>query len=214
MIYGNTTSFFSGSGSFPASLNRDTNRKTRPWNGTEAPGGGPAVPGCWKESMGLGQLLGFLWQKELQLLMLLPTRAGTVSSECSIEPGTGHCSGGVEAKAGVAAGRAPGQKRQEMLWAFRHCVIALFIWGEATQAALVPLMLKIAQWVLTSLPPPWAHRNSELAVSRALLFVHPSIGATGREGASFPAALAQTTDLQDLFSTCKQRKTLHLYNWM
>lgn len=62
--------------------------------------------------MGLGQLLGFLWQKEVQLLMqLLPAGTGIVSSEFSIEPGTRDHSGGVGGgEAGVAAGRAPGQK--------------------------------------------------------------------------------------------------------
>lgn len=46
--------------------------------------------------MGLGQLLGFLWQKEVQLLMqLLPAGTGIVSSEFSIEPGTRDHSGGV-----------------------------------------------------------------------------------------------------------------------
>lgn len=160
--------------------------------------------------MGLGQLLGFLWQKEVKLLMqLLPTGTRTVSSECSIEPGTGDLSRAVEGKAGVAAGRAPGQKRQEILWAFRHWVISLFIWEEATQEALVPKMLKIAQRVLTSIPPPWAHRNSELTVSRALRFISLSVPQEGREPA-FQLLLGKSRTCRILFSTCKQRKTLHL----
>lgn len=164
--------------------------------------------------MGLGQVLGFLWQKEVQLLLqLLPTGAGTVSSECSIGPGTGDRSGGVEGKAGVAAVRAPGQKRQEIFQAFRHWVISLFIWEEATQEALVPKTLTTAQWVLTSLPPLWAHRHSELTVSRALPLIGPSVPQEEREPA-FLLLLGKSLTLRDLFSTCKQRKILHLFKWM
>lgn len=100
MIYGNTTSFLVAVGLIQHPSNRDT-RKTRPWSRAEAPGGGPAGPVCWKESRELGHLLGFLWQKEVQLSMqLLPTRAGTVNSECSTEPGIGDWSRGEEGKAG------------------------------------------------------------------------------------------------------------------
>lgn len=201
MIYGNTTSFLVAVGLIQHPSNRDT-RKTRPWSRAEAPGGGPAGPVCWKESRELGHLLGFLWQKEVQLSMqLLPTRAGTVNSECSTEPGIGDWSRGEEGKAGVATGKAPGQKRQEIFWSFRHCVISLFTWEEATQEALMPRMLKTAQWMLTSLPPPRAHRNSGLTASRALLSICPSVHQCHRKGVRFPAALGQVTDLQDPFST-------------
>lgn len=82
-------------------------------------------------------------------MQLLPSGAGRVSSKCFMGPGTGDWSGGGEGKAGVAAGRAPGQRRQEIFGAFRHFVIWLFIWEEkTTQEALVPIPLKITQWVL------------------------------------------------------------------
>lgn len=113
---------------------RGTNRKKRPWSRTKPPGGDAAGPVCWKESRVWAQLLGFVWQKKVQLSMqLLPSRAGVVMSQCSMGPDTGDWSQG-----GVAAGRAPGQQRRETFRAFRHFVISLFIWEEkTTQGSLV-----------------------------------------------------------------------------
>lgn len=126
---------------------QDPEENSESWKRQSLRVGGMAEPTCWRKSRSLAQLWVFLGRRHPAFL-------------CSwCHPGQAQWAhgipwvpeletkGGEEGRAGdsfngsrFVAGTAPDQWRQEIFWAFRHCVILLFIWKEeAMQGALVPI---------------------------------------------------------------------------
>lgn len=106
-----------------------------------------AEPTCWRKSRSLAQLWVFLGRRH-PVFLCSWCHPGQVQWAHGIpwvpeletkgrrEWRAGDSSNGSR----FVAGRVPDQWRQEIFWAFRHCVISLFIWKEeAMQGALVSI---------------------------------------------------------------------------